>query len=162
MLSPQERQRITKNSQYLLPSICLLISIKVLHKKIIFSYSCCHVMTHNVTKHCVKSVQIRSYFWSVFSRNPIEYFVSLQIQSECGKIRTRNNSVFGHFSRSEGLLEFCCIRPLPEKQSFTISFKYLSFQESFLISRQWSITIFIFNFEAYLTESNIYDGAFKK
>ena len=32
---------------------------------------------------CVKSVQIRSYFWSVFS-----------------SIRTRNNSVFGHFSRS--------------------------------------------------------------
>ena len=24
----------------------------------------------------------------------------LRIQSECGKIRTRNNSVFGHFSRS--------------------------------------------------------------
>ena len=33
--------------------------------------------------HRVKSVQIRSYFWSVLS---------------C--IRTRNNSVFGHFSRS--------------------------------------------------------------
>ena len=32
---------------------------------------------------CVKSVQIRSYFWS-----------------EYRKIRTRNNSVFGHFSRS--------------------------------------------------------------
>ena len=28
------------------------------------------------------------------------YEVSLRIQSECGKIRTRNNSVFGHFSRS--------------------------------------------------------------
>ena len=33
--------------------------------------------------YCVKSVQIRSYFWSLFSR-----------------IRTRNNSVFGHFTRS--------------------------------------------------------------
>ena len=40
--------------------------------------------------HCVKSVQIRSYFWSVFSCIRIEY----------RKIRTRNNSVFGHFSRS--------------------------------------------------------------
>ena len=40
--------------------------------------------------HCVKSVQIRSFFWSVFSI----------IQSECGKIRTRKTSVFGHFSRS--------------------------------------------------------------
>ena len=37
--------------------------------------------------HCVKSVQIRSYFWS-----------------ECGKIRTRNYSVFGHFSRSDTLI----------------------------------------------------------
>ena len=53
--------------------------------------------------HCVKSVQIRSNVWSVFSRIRIEYgryFVSLHIQSECGKIRTRNYSVFEHFSRS--------------------------------------------------------------
>ena len=42
--------------------------------------------------HCVKSVQIRSYFWSVFS---------------C--IRTRNNSVFGHFLRS-GKLDICNIK----------------------------------------------------
>ena len=28
------------------------------------------------------------------------YQVSLRIQSECGKIRTRKNFVFGHFSRS--------------------------------------------------------------
>ena len=38
-------------------------------------------------KHCIKSVQIRSYFWSLFSC----------IQSEI----TRNNSIFGHFSHSE-------------------------------------------------------------
>ena len=37
--------------------------------------------------YCVKSVQIRNYFWLVFS---------------C--IRTRNNSVFGHFSWSNLLL----------------------------------------------------------
>ena len=41
--------------------------------------------------HCLKSVQIRNFSWSVFSR----------IQSECGKSRTRKNSVFGHFSRSD-------------------------------------------------------------
>ena len=40
--------------------------------------------------HCLKSVQIQSYFWFVFSC----------IQSEYRKIRTRNNYVFGHFSRS--------------------------------------------------------------
>ena len=43
--------------------------------------------------HCVKSVQIRSYFWSVFSCT----------QSEYRKIWTRNNSVFGHFSPSDKL-----------------------------------------------------------
>ena len=48
--------------------------------------------------HYVKSVQIRSNFCSVFSRIRTEYGsieVSLRIQSECGKIRTRNYSVFG-------------------------------------------------------------------
>ena len=37
--------------------------------------------------HCVKSIQIRSFFRSVFSCNRIEYRypVSLGIQSECGK-----------------------------------------------------------------------------
>ena len=40
---------------------------------------------------CVKSVQIQSYFLSVFSC----------IQSEYRRILTRNYSVFGHFSSSE-------------------------------------------------------------
>ena len=40
--------------------------------------------------HCIKSVQIRSIFWSAFSR----------IQPEHRKIRARKNSVFGLFSRS--------------------------------------------------------------
>ena len=35
-----------------------------------------------------------------------KYGVSLRIQSKCGKIRTRNNYVFGHFSRSVKLLKF--------------------------------------------------------
>ena len=39
----------------------------------------------------MKSVQIRSFFWSLFSC----------IQSEYRNRRTRNNSVFGHFSRSD-------------------------------------------------------------
>ena len=41
----------------------------------------------------VKSVQIRSYFWSVYSC----------IRTEYNKIPTRNNSVFGQFSRSDNL-----------------------------------------------------------
>ena len=40
--------------------------------------------------HYVKSVQIRSFFWSVFSC----------IRTEYRKILTRKNSVFGHLSRS--------------------------------------------------------------
>ena len=50
--------------------------------------------------HCLKSVKIRSYFWSVFSRIRTEYGEILEYAEKCGKIRTRNNSVFGHFSRS--------------------------------------------------------------
>ena len=38
----------------------------------------------------MKCVQIRSFFWSVFSH----------IRTEYGKIRTIKNSIFGHFSRS--------------------------------------------------------------
>ena len=52
--------------------------------------------------HCVKSIQLRSFFWSVFSI----YSVSLRIQFGCGEIQTRRKSVFGHFSRSEYLANF--------------------------------------------------------
>ena len=44
-----------------------------------------------------------SYF-PVFRLNTQRYSVSLRIQSEYRKIRTRNNSVFGHFSRSISIL----------------------------------------------------------
>ena len=47
------------------------------------------------------SVQIRSFSWSVFSRIRTKYGEIRSIQSERGKIRTRKNYVFGHFSRSE-------------------------------------------------------------
>ena len=39
-------------------------------------------------------------YFSAFGLNTEKYGVSLSIQSECGKIWTGNNSVFGHFSRS--------------------------------------------------------------
>ena len=49
----------------------------------------------------VKIAQIRSFFWSVFSRTWAEYeYVNLRIQPEHVKIRTTKNSVLGHFSRS--------------------------------------------------------------
>ena len=59
----------------------------------------------SITRKChfLKSVQILSFFWSVFCRIRTEterYGVSLRIQSECGEIRTRRNSVFRHFPHS--------------------------------------------------------------
>ena len=39
-------------------------------------------------------------YFLAFGLNTERYFVSVRIQSECRKIRTRNNSVFGRFSRS--------------------------------------------------------------
>ena len=47
--------------------------------------------------HCVKIVQIRSFFWSPFSRIRTEYGEILK--SEFEKMQTRKNSVFGQFSR---------------------------------------------------------------
>ena len=69
---------------------------KKLFKTLFVSWSCHYL-------HCLKCVQIRSYFWSVFSciRTKYDiYSVNLRIQFECRKIRTRNNTVFGQFSRS--------------------------------------------------------------
>ena len=42
-------------------------------------------------------------YFPAFGLNTKICSVSLSIQSECGKIRTRKNSVFGHFSLSESL-----------------------------------------------------------
>ena len=56
-----------------------------------------------ILRHCMKSVQIRDFsgpFFLTFGLNTERYSVSLHIQSQCGKIRIRKNSVFGHFSRS--------------------------------------------------------------
>ena len=70
-----------------------------------FSISRLANMENFFKRHWVKSVQIRIYFWSVFSYIWIEterYDLSV-FRPNTGKLRTRNNSVFGHFSRSEGV-----------------------------------------------------------
>ena len=59
--------------------------------------------------HCVKSIQIRSFsgpYFPVFELNTAIYFVNLGIQSEYREIRTRKNSVLGHFSRRVSI-KFC-------------------------------------------------------
>ena len=54
------------------------------------------------TQHCVKSVQIRSFLWSVYSRIRTEYREILQILSpNAGKYEPEKNSIFRHLSRSE-------------------------------------------------------------
>ena len=55
-----------------------------------WNFKCQKIKIHLII-HFVKSVQIRSFFWSVSSC----------IQYEYRKIRTRKNSVFWHFSRTD-------------------------------------------------------------
>ena len=53
--------------------------------------------------HCVKSVQIPSFFWSVFNRIRTEWRDTLYLSvfsRNAGKYEAKKNSVFGHFSRS--------------------------------------------------------------
>ena len=69
--------------------------------------------------HCVKSVQIRSVFWSVFPCIRTEYGDLLR------KIRTRKNSVFGHFSHS-GILKSCAWKNSTAKSNHHLLFIYLA------------------------------------
>ena len=77
---------------FLIYKILLFRSIKLSCDSIMvtvnMSIQICHLF-----EHCMKSVQIRSYFWSAFSC----------IHSEYRKIQTRNNSVFWHFSSNGSL-----------------------------------------------------------
>ena len=59
-----------------------------------------------VSKYGVISVP----YFPVFQLNTEIYDVNLCIQSECRNTRTRNNSVFGHFSRSGYVMvvTYCC------------------------------------------------------
>ena len=70
-------------------------SIGIFRFKCIVTW-CLRQYLHSCFQHCVKSVRIQIFFWAVFSC----------IQSEYRKIRTRNNSIFGHFSRSAILTEY--------------------------------------------------------
>ena len=58
------------------------------------TFNVCFEHTFGFSLHCMKSVQIRCFFWPVFSC----------IQSGYRKIQIRKSSVFGHFSRSVKLI----------------------------------------------------------
>ena len=74
--------------------------------------------------HCGKSVQIGSFFWSVFSCIRTEY-IDLRSKSPCS-VRVQENtdrklSVFGHFSRSvKYAVDFLSFFPPLQQESFTI------------------------------------------
>ena len=60
-----------------------------------------------VTQHCTKKSKygvISGPYFPVFGLNTEIHGVNLRIQSECRKIRTKNNSVFGQFSRSAEIM----------------------------------------------------------
>ena len=59
-----------------------------------------HSCLFHSSYHCVKIVQIWSFFSSVFCCIWTEYRVNLYFQSEYRKIQTRKNSAFGHVLRS--------------------------------------------------------------
>ena len=66
-------------------------------------------ISSNVMKNCTawnvsKYGVISGPHFPVFRLNTEIYFVNLRIQWDYRKIRTRNNSVFGHFSRSAALV----------------------------------------------------------
>ena len=59
----------------------------------------------------------------------LRYLVSLRIQSECGKIRTRKNSVFGYFSRNDSiaLIQYFkfCLTSISISQSNSSGYTFL-------------------------------------
>ena len=91
---------------------CLLLTLNRFHT--LFSYLYCWLWTNTGCYQtcikdpirCAKSVQLRSFFGSQgYDQNRklfAEFFWSAfsRIRTEYRKIRTRNHSVFGHFSRS--------------------------------------------------------------
>ena len=87
-----------------------------------------------VTYALYEKYPLRSFFQSVFSRIRTEteiYSVFFRIQSKCRKIRTRKNSVFGHFSRSDE-------QQLMEKHTFQVFLEQSQFYSMTYIYQQFS------------------------
>ena len=55
---------------------------------------------HSTARKVCKYGVFSGLYFPGFGLNTEIHFVNLRIQFECGKIRTRKNSVFGHFSLS--------------------------------------------------------------
>ena len=85
----------------------LLISAQLrmcIHKnpQQLHALTCFKLVYQSLNYHTVTVLKVSKYrvvsgpYFSAFGVNTERYEVSLRIHSECGKIRTRNNSVFGH------------------------------------------------------------------
>ena len=87
-------------------------------------------------KHCMKSVHVRSFFrpyFPVFGLNTEIYGVSLRIQSECGKIRTRKTPTTNTFHAVKSFSDFYLIivsASYKLTSSFSITFRYCSLNQS--------------------------------
>ena len=102
-----------------------------------------HIDNYAETKrwqHCMKSVRIRSKSTDIYEVNP-------RIQSGYRKIRTRNNSVFGHFSRNgipQYLKPFISKRKLAKSHPTTIDNSInIEGEEEFC---GWRLPSYMFNF----------------
>ena len=68
-------------------------------------------------------------FFPVFGLNTERYRVSLRILSECGKMWTRKNSVFGHFSHSDiSLLSIIIITHAIKNSNSSFSIHHMNLQ----------------------------------
>ena len=87
--------------------------------------------------HYVKNVQIRSIYgqyFSVFRLNTEIYSANIRFQSEYRKIRTRNNSVFGPFSRSVIVHYYCyCLK----RQHGSNQVVYIAIFNHYIDQKQW-------------------------
>ena len=93
---PQNGQTHIKNIarfNAIVDSKCYRIKFKTNNN----SYSRIRYISYLRFHHCMKSVQIRCFFWCAFSCIRTEY---LRNQSEYKKIQTRKNSLYGQFSHS--------------------------------------------------------------
>ena len=82
-------------------------------------------------------------YFPAFGLNVERYSVFLRIQSKCEKIRSRKNSVFGHFSRSVGQLEKTYTGNLPAKKYWNIIFPFIIYSSWLIIFSKNISTTFV-------------------
>ena len=67
---------------------------------ILFTKFPVHIIKPSLCEKCPNTEFFSGPYFPGFGQNTERYSVSLRFQFECGKILTRKNSIFGHFSRN--------------------------------------------------------------